>query len=85
MLIDKDGEKKGVVSLTEAIRTAEDASLDLVQVSSSDSDPVVCKILDYGKHMFSKKKSNSSSKVKVKKIPLKRLSLDHLPMLETTI
>ena len=67
MLIDKDGEKKGVVSLTDAIRTAEDASLDLVQVSSSDSDPIVCKILDYGKHMFSKKKSNSSSKVKVKK------------------
>ena len=73
MLIDKDGEKKGVVSLTEAIRTAEDASLDLVQVSSSDSDPIVCKILDYGKHMFSKKKSNSSSKVKAKKNTTKEI------------
>lgn len=58
MLIDKDGEKKGILSLADAIRTAEDASLDLVQVSSSDSDPIVCKILDYGKHIFSKKKSN---------------------------
>ncbi len=73
MLIDKDGEKKGVVSLTDAIRTAEDASLDLVQVSSSDSDPIVCKILDYGKHMFSKKKSNSSSKVKAKKNTTKEI------------
>ena len=73
MLIDKDGEKKGIVSLTDAIRTAEDASLDLVQVSSSDSDPIVCKILDYGKHMFSKKKSNSSSKVKAKKNTTKEI------------
>ena len=73
MLIDKDGEKKGVVSLTDAIRTAEDASLGLVQVSSSDSDPIVCKILDYGKHMFSKKKSNSSSKVKAKKNTTKEI------------
>ena len=73
MLIDKDGEKKGVVSLTDAIRKAEDASLDLVQVSSSDSDPIVCKILDYGKHMFSKKKSNSSSKVKAKKNTTKEI------------
>ena len=73
MLIDKDGEKKGVVSLADAIRIAEDASLDLVQVSSPDSDPIVCKILDYGKHMFSKKKSNSSSKVKVKKNTTKEI------------
>jgi translation initiation factor IF-3 len=50
-----------------------DASLDLVQVSSSDSDPIVCKILDYGKHIFSKKKSNSSSKVKVKKNTTKEI------------
>ena len=73
MLIDKDGKKKGVVSLADAIRIAEDASLDLVQVSSPDSDPIVCKILDYGKHMFSKKKSNSSSKVKVKKNTTKEI------------
>ena len=39
----------------------------MVQVSPSDSDPVVCKLLDYGKHVFAKKKSLSSSKVKVKR------------------
>ena len=56
MLIDKDGKKQGIVSLADAIKTAEDASLDLVQVSPSESDPIVCKVLDYGKHIFSKKK-----------------------------
>jgi len=38
--------------------------MDLVQVSPKDSNPVVCKIMDYGKHIFSKKKSTSQSKTK---------------------
>ena len=38
MLIDQDGKKRGIVSLADAIKTAEDASLDLVQVSPSESD-----------------------------------------------
>jgi translation initiation factor IF-3 len=41
--------------------------------SSSYSDPIVFKILYYGKHIFSKKKSNSSSKVKVKKNTTKEI------------
>ena len=45
----------------------EDSSLDLVQVSPSDASPVVCKLLDYGKFLFDKKKSSSSSKVKIKR------------------
>ena len=48
MLIDSDGEKKGIVSIEEALDFAKAASLDLVQVSPSDAKPVVCKILDYG-------------------------------------
>ena len=52
----------------------------LVQVSDKNSDPVVCKILDYGKHIFEKKKSNASSKSKIKRGLLKRLNLDHLLM-----
>ena len=66
MLIDSEGEKQGIVSIESALEAANNASLDLVQVSPSDSDPVVCKLLDYGKHLFDKKKSSSSSKVKVK-------------------
>ena len=73
MLIDNKGEKKGVVSIADALQAASNESLDLVQVSPSDSDPVVCKLLDYGKHLFDKKKSSSSSKVKVKRTTTKEI------------
>ena len=73
MLIDNNGEKKGIVSLEEALKMASNQSLDLVQVSPSSSDPVVCKLLDYGKHLFDKKKSNSSSKQKVKRNTTKEI------------
>ena len=73
MLIDNNGEKKGIVSISEALDAAQSISLDLVQVSPSNADPVVCKILDYGKHLFNKKKSISSSKVKVKRNTTKEI------------
>ena len=57
MLIDQNGDKQGIVPIDFALNSAKDASLDLVQVSSSDSNPVVCKLMDYGKHIFAKKKN----------------------------
>ena len=60
MLIDADGTKQGLVSFEQALGKAKDASLDLVQVSPQDSNPVVCKLLDYGKHLFNKKKNTAS-------------------------
>ena len=50
MLIGANGDKVGLMSLSEALESARAASLDLVQVSPSDSKPIVCKLLDYGKH-----------------------------------
>jgi len=73
MLIDSQGEKKGIVSIGDALDTAKNLSLDLVQVSPSNADPVVCKLLDYGKHLFDKKKSSSSSKVKSKRNTTKEI------------
>ena len=73
MLIDAEGKKHGIVSFNDALQTARDASLDLVQVSPNEADPIVCKLLDYGKHLFSKKKSISSSKVKVKRNTVKEI------------
>ena len=73
MLIDGDGNKMGTVSIDSALDSAKKASLDLVQVSPSDDHPVVCKLLDYGKHMFAKKKSKSSSRSKVKKTSIKEI------------
>ena len=73
MLIDNNGEKQGIVSIIDALEAANRASLDLVQVSSSDSEPIVCKLLDYGKHLFDKKKNISSSKVKTKRNTTKEI------------
>ena len=67
MLIGSDGEKLGLVEFSEALEKAKESSLDLVQVSPSDASPVVCKILNYGKHLFDKKKSLTSSRVRVRK------------------
>ena len=73
MLIGSDGTKKGILRLTEALELAKSASLDLVQVSPSTANPVVCKLLDFGKHLFDKKKSVSSSKVKIKRSSTKEI------------
>ena len=73
MLIGANGEKMGLLPFDVALESARRATLDLVQVSPSDSNPVVCKLLDYGKHLFDKKKSISSSKVKVKRNTTKEI------------
>ena len=73
MLIASNGEKKGIVTIIDALEAANKASLDLVQVSSSDSEPIVCKLLDYGKHLFDKKKNISSSKVRTKRNTTKEI------------
>mgnify|MGYP001157424996 CR=1 FL=1 len=44
-----------------------------MQVSPTDSHPVVCKLLDFGKHLFDKKKSRSASKVKTKRSSTKEI------------
>ena len=73
MLIASNGDKKGLLSIGDALEAAKNESLDLVQVSPNDSDPVVCKLLDYGKHIFEKKKNASSSKVKTKRNTTKEI------------
>ena len=73
MLIDQNGDKKGLVSIGVALESSKAVFLDLVQVSPSDANPVVCKLLDYGKHVFEKKKNTSSSKVKVKRNTVKEI------------
>jgi translation initiation factor IF-3 len=73
MLIDANGNKQGLVPFTQALESAKVSSLDLVQVSPPDSETVVCKLLDYGKHLFDKKKNTSSSKAKVKRHTTKEI------------
>ena len=62
MLIGEDGSKLGLKTKEDALKSSSELNLDLVQVSPKGAEPVVCKIMDFGKHIFMKKKSNSSSK-----------------------
>ena len=73
MLIDENGVKQGVIKFEKALEKARSINLDLLQVSPRGNDPIVCKILDYGKYVFDKKKSLSSSKSKVKKTTTKEI------------
>ncbi len=73
LFINEKGEKEGLIAKNEALNRAEALSLDLVQVSSSDAKPVVCKIMDFGKYAFTKKKNASNTKAKSKKTSLKEI------------
>jgi translation initiation factor IF-3 len=73
MLIGAEGQKLGIMPYSEAMDTAKSVSLDLVQVSPSEANPVVCKLLDYGKYIFDKKKNINSSKNKVKRNTTKEI------------
>jgi translation initiation factor IF-3 len=71
-LVGKDGEQIGVVSIREAIETAEQSSLDLVEISPN-AEPPVCKVMDYGKFLFEKSKSLKEQKKKQKQIQVKEI------------
>ena len=55
MLIDVDGSKIDLIT-KHPMEKAQSANLDLVQVSPTGTDPTVCKLMDYGKHIFTKRK-----------------------------
>ncbi|MBY4675771.1 translation initiation factor IF-3 [Marinobacterium arenosum] len=61
-LIGPDGTQIGVVSIKEALEAAQEVELDLVQIS--DADPIVCKVMDYGKHLYEQKKQANEAKKK---------------------
>ncbi|KXI28896.1 translation initiation factor IF-3 [Paraglaciecola hydrolytica] len=71
-MVGKDGEQIGVVSISEAIQTAEQSSLDLVEISPN-AEPPVCKVMDYGKFLFEKSKSLKEQKKKQKQIQVKEI------------
>ncbi|MBS0358427.1 MAG: translation initiation factor IF-3 [Proteobacteria bacterium] len=67
-----DGEQLGVMSVPEALRAAEEAALDLVEISPN-SDPPVCRIMDYGKYLFELSKKQAAAKKKQKIIHVKEI------------
>lgn len=71
-LVRADGEQAGIVSLDEAKEAAREAKLDLVMIAP-DADPPVCKIMDYGKHLFDIKKQKAANKKKQRKTTVKEV------------
>tara|TARA_X000000368_G_scaffold417114_1_gene412610 strand:+ start:236 stop:736 length:501 start_codon:yes stop_codon:yes gene_type:complete len=71
-LIGADGQQLGIVSLDEALKQAKASSLDLVQMAK-DGNPLVCKLMDHGKHIFDVKKQKAASKKKQKRIQIKEI------------
>ncbi len=73
-LIDEKGGQRGILPTTEALRIAKEAGLDLVEVSPN-SNPPVCKLLDYGKYKFEQEKRSKESKKKQKLVKLKEIRM----------
>ena len=79
-LIDDQGGQKGIVPTVEAMRIAREAGLDLVEVSPN-TNPPVCKLLDYGKYKFEQEKKGRESKRKQKSLRLKEIKMQ--PKIQT--
>ena len=80
-LIDEEGVMVGIVSIDEALARAEEADLDLVNISPN-ADPPVCKILDYGKYRYEQQKKEKNAKknqhvTEIKEIRLSASIEDH--------
>ncbi|WP_347820648.1 translation initiation factor IF-3 [uncultured Planktomarina sp.] len=71
-LIDEDGENIGVVTPERALIMAEDAGLDLVEISPN-ANPPVCKIMDFGKFKYESQKKEAEARKKQKIIEIKEV------------
>lgn len=75
-LIGADGEQVGIVPIDEALRLAEQAALDLVEIAPT-AQPPVCRILDYGKFKYQQHKKESEAKKKATVTQVKELRLGY--------
>ncbi|OWU78345.1 translation initiation factor IF-3 [Loktanella sp. 22II-4b] len=71
-LIGAEGENLGVVTPSRAMELAEDAGLDLVEISPNAAPPV-CKIMDFGKFKYEQQKRESEARKKQKTIEVKEV------------
>jgi len=73
-LIEADGTNVGIVDRETALRKADEAGLDLVEISPN-ADPPVCKILDIGKYKYEEQKRKNEARKKQKVIEVKEIKL----------
>ena len=72
-LITESGENLGLISKRDAMTRAEEAGLDLVEVGNSN--PPVCKIMDYGKYKYQAQKKATEARKKQKTVEVKEIKL----------
>ena len=71
-VIDEDGSQLGVISLEQALKTAYDKDLDLVEVAA-ESVPPVCRIMDYSKYKYEQQKRDKANRKKSKRVDPKEI------------
>ncbi len=71
-VIDEEGSQLGLMSRQEALQTAQNADLDLVEISPN-ADPPVAKIIDWGKYNYQKTKQQQKNKRNAKAQELKQI------------
>jgi translation initiation factor IF-3 len=71
-LIDAEGEQAGIVPIEEAMNAAQEAGLDLVEIAPT-ARPPVCRIMDWGKHVYEKQKADKEAKKKQHTVEVKEL------------
>ena len=71
-LISKDGEQLGIVPLKEALRQADEADLDLVEIAPN-AKPPVCKVMDFGKYRYEQAKKRDEARKKQKQVQIKEI------------
>ena len=67
-----DGEQAGVLTIEQALELASDAGLDLVEIAPQ-SEPPVCRVMDYGKFVFETNKKQSVARKKQKQVQVKEI------------
>ena len=73
-LISADGQQLGIMSIHDALNAARQEGMDLVEVSPN-SDPPVCKIMDYGKYKYQASKKMQEGKKKTRTLQVKEVRL----------
>ncbi len=73
-LIDQNNDQVGIIETNEALSKAEQAGLDLVEVSPN-AEPPVCRIMDYGKWLYQQKRKEKDSHKKQHTVVLKEIRL----------
>ena len=73
-LIGAEGEQVGIVPIADALKAAEVADLDLVEISPTASPPV-CRVMDYGKYLYELGKKLAASRKKQKRVQIKEIKI----------